>query len=106
MPCTALQVFDHDQWASHRSTSRYFRHAKGLFTSRIVRGLWSPLVYVGAISLAVCSYEQLVLLGAIHTPSIALPVTGPFSLSTFGTQLLLERLACSMTAITAVTVSS
>jgi hypothetical protein len=82
--CTALQVFDHDQWASHRSTSRYFRHARGLFTSRIVRGLWSPLMYVGAISLVVCSYEQLLLHGVIHTPSIVLPVTGPFSLSTFG----------------------
>ncbi|WIA10104.1 hypothetical protein OEZ85_010311 [Tetradesmus obliquus] len=82
-------VFDHDQWASHRSTSRYFRHARGLFTSRIVRGLASPLLYVGAISLVVCSYEQLLLQGVIHTPSIALPVAGPFSLSTFALSLLL-----------------
>ncbi|KAF6265287.1 Bestrophin, RFP-TM, chloride channel-domain-containing protein [Scenedesmus sp. NREL 46B-D3] len=81
---SALQVFDHEQWASHRSTSRYFRHARGLLTSRIVRGLWSPLVYVGAISLAVCSYEHLLLQEALHMPSVALPVAGPFSLSTFG----------------------
>lgn len=99
-----LQVFDHDQWASHRSTSRYFRHARGLFTSRIVRGLASPLLYVGAISLVVCSYEQLLLQGVIHTPSIALPVAGPFSLSTFGECAeLAALLACVVAAWSAVT---
>eukprot|EP00878_Enallax_costatus_P036382 GHUV01040848.1.p1 GENE.GHUV01040848.1~~GHUV01040848.1.p1 ORF type:complete len:202 (+),score=2.55 GHUV01040848.1:166-771(+) len=93
-------TFDHDQWAQHRSTGRYWRHLKsGLLSSRIVRGLAAPLIYVGAISFAVVSYETALkdgvlpdLSGAIswwHWPSIAMSISGPFSLSTFALSLLL-----------------
>jgi hypothetical protein len=30
------QVFDFDRWRKHRSASRYLRHARATFTSRIV----------------------------------------------------------------------
>lgn len=95
-----LQVFGHPEWAAHRSTNRYFRHTKGLLTSRIVRGLVGPLLYVGLISLAVSTYELMLNNGTLAEwgynglPKIALEITGPFSLSTFGRLELLCSKLC------------
>ena len=38
--------FDFAKWKSHRASSRYRRHIVGLFGSRIVRALGSPLLFV------------------------------------------------------------
>ena len=38
--------FDFEKWKSHRASSRYRRHIVGLFGSRIVRALGSPLLFV------------------------------------------------------------
>jgi hypothetical protein len=93
---TPLQHFDHDKWARHRCTNRYWRHLKtGLLTSRIVKGLAGPLNYVGLIAFAVSSYEWALARGMLHDiglwhwPSISVSIVGPFSLSTFALSLLL-----------------
>ncbi|KAF8069493.1 hypothetical protein HT031_001609 [Scenedesmus sp. PABB004] len=87
-------TFDHEQWAAHRSTWRYWRHARGMLGSRIVRGLWPVLAYVACVSTAVCVYETALQQGALPEwgfawPRIALDLAGPFSLSTFALSLLL-----------------
>ena len=57
MLVVCLQVFDFNRWETHRSTSRYLRHMQGLPTSRLVRGLAGPLLYVLGVATAVCAYE-------------------------------------------------
>jgi hypothetical protein len=52
-----LQVFDFERWKKHRSSSRYLRHALGIFESRIVSGLAQPLAYVMAVCGAVATYH-------------------------------------------------
>lgn len=94
MSCLALQTFDFDQWAAHRSTNRYLRHVKGAAASRIARGLAGPLAYVAVISLSVCIYETALNDGTLpdlgfQWPQLAVEIAGPFSLSTFALSLLL-----------------
>lgn len=37
-------TFDHDLWAKHRSTSRYWRHVQSMPRSRVVKALAAPMV--------------------------------------------------------------
>ncbi|KAK9862954.1 hypothetical protein WJX84_004860 [Apatococcus fuscideae] len=85
-------VFTFSRWASHRSTSRYYRHILGLFTSRIVFGLASPLLVITVISFMVASYESLREAGILpgSLPGVTFSVTGElFNLSSFALSLLL-----------------
>jgi hypothetical protein len=40
----AVQTFDHELWAKHRSTSRYWRHISSMTRSRVVKALAVPMV--------------------------------------------------------------
>lgn len=67
-----------------------------MLTSRIVRGLLSPLLYVASISVAVSIYEPMYKSGALHEwlpqvpwVDVAVSPMGPFSISTFALSLLL-----------------
>jgi hypothetical protein len=39
-----VQTFDHELWAKHRSTSRYWRHISSMTRSRVVKALAVPMV--------------------------------------------------------------
>jgi hypothetical protein len=39
-----MQTFDHELWAKHRSTGRYWRHIQSMTRSRVVKALAIPLV--------------------------------------------------------------
>jgi hypothetical protein len=59
-------VFDQQQWEEHRSAKRYARHFFGILTSRIVRGLLGPCVYVGSLCFSVCTYHTLLDMHALQ----------------------------------------
>jgi hypothetical protein len=54
-----LQVFDGPRWEQHRSIRRYYFHMQGILTSRIFRGLLTPMLYVASICFGVCLYHGL-----------------------------------------------
>lgn len=56
---TLSQVFDLDYWENHRSSYRYWRHLRGLFTSHIIRSLAWPVGGVTSIAVAVVLYHML-----------------------------------------------
>eukprot|EP01024_Parvocaulis_polyphysoides_P028684 TRINITY_DN25876_c1_g1_i2.p1 TRINITY_DN25876_c1_g1~~TRINITY_DN25876_c1_g1_i2.p1 ORF type:complete len:241 (-),score=7.40 TRINITY_DN25876_c1_g1_i2:36-758(-) len=84
-------VFNHDRWASHRSTKRYLRHLQGIFRSRIVYGLLKPVSAVSAIAVLFSTY--MTLMEANMLPDwLSYPIilrSDPFSLSSFALALLL-----------------
>eukprot|EP00775_Hariotina_reticulata_P001603 gene1603-1943_t len=43
-------VFSFDRWAAHRSTSRYIRHFRGIFSSRTFQGLLQPMAFFSSIA--------------------------------------------------------
>lgn len=62
-----------NRWAAHRSTSRYFRHLKGIISSRTARALLPPLAFFGAVAVAAGWYTlELV-------PHYGLPKVRPLS---------------------------
>ncbi|KAI8103355.1 hypothetical protein M9435_004694 [Picochlorum sp. BPE23] len=52
-------VFDFENWAEHRATTRYLRHISGIFDSRLVRGLSTPLVSVAMLATVVAIGHEL-----------------------------------------------
>ena len=61
-------VFDFQNWAEHRATSRYARHISGIFVSRIVYGLAAPLVSVASLAILVATGHELLNYGIIVVP--------------------------------------
>lgn len=61
-------VFDFENWAEHRATSRYARHIAGIFESRLVHGLASPLVSVAVLAIVVATGHELMNYGKIVVP--------------------------------------
>ena len=53
------KVFTFEDWEKHRSTGRYARHLTSMFSSRVVWGLKTPLLYVLSVASAVVAYEYL-----------------------------------------------
>ena len=84
-------MYGFDNWAAHRSTRRYLRHFLGLFVSRIVAGLRTPLLLIALESTLVCSYEAARLAGLLPAFCRSIQVKAPmlFSLSSFALSLLL-----------------
>ncbi|GAX78770.1 hypothetical protein CEUSTIGMA_g6207.t1 [Chlamydomonas eustigma] len=84
------KVFTMPRWQAHKSTSRYWRHLSGIFTSRTARALAQPLACIACTSTALCSYQQLVL--DHHLPAWFYPLatTGfPFEQTSLALSLLL-----------------
>ncbi|EFN57136.1 hypothetical protein CHLNCDRAFT_34835 [Chlorella variabilis] len=87
-------VFDFDRWKKHRSGSRYMRHARATFTSRITQGLAAPLLYVTGLSIAVASWHTAAEVRwagpmGILSPIPELKIDTTFSLTSFALSLLL-----------------
>lgn len=87
-------TFDHELWAKHRSTSRYWRHISSMTRSRVVKALAVPMTYVGTVATMVCCYEdflakQLLPDWGFDWPGLAVSTSGVYSLSTFALSLLL-----------------
>lgn len=57
-----VQVFDFDRWKKHRSASRYLRHVRATFTSRIVSCSFVPLSASVSLGGAGAQHWQTVLL--------------------------------------------
>lgn len=53
-------VFDFKKWKEHRSTDRYVRHMGSMLSSRMVRGLAPPLLYIFGVAAFVCAYNTAV----------------------------------------------
>lgn len=51
------------KWKEHRSTDRYVRHMGSMLSSRMVRGLAPPLLYIFGVAAFVCAYNTAVQLG-------------------------------------------
>ncbi|KAK9811994.1 hypothetical protein WJX73_006952 [Symbiochloris irregularis] len=84
-------VFTFDDWAAHRSASRYGRHLKDVFTSRIVRGLATPLLSVMTVASVITVYHLLKDINIVPAewPSLTLTPGEPFSQTSFALSLLL-----------------
>ncbi|KAI8476730.1 MAG: Bestrophin, RFP-TM, chloride channel-domain-containing protein [Monoraphidium minutum] len=84
-------VFNFDNWEGHRSVTRYNRHLIGMFTSRVVQGLSTPLMYMAGVSTAVVVYETLHKNGTLpdFLPSLQLASKEPFGLTSFALSLML-----------------
>ena len=61
-------VFEFHNWAEHRATSRYQRHISGMFDSRVVRGIASPLIAVAFLAIVVATGHELINYGVIVIP--------------------------------------
>ncbi|GAB4817593.1 hypothetical protein N2152v2_004639 [Parachlorella kessleri] len=83
--------FDFARWEVHRSTHRYWRHIAGLTGSRMVLGMTTPLLYVIALSVGVCSYESAFEAGALPAgfPDLEIKAKELFGLTSFALSLLL-----------------
>lgn len=71
--------------------TRYWRHFRGLFTSRILAGISLPLLLVFLEACLVCVYEQALKSGLLPAACRSIQVRAPmlFSLSSFALSLLL-----------------
>ena len=49
--------FDFQEWESHRSTGRYFRHLSTMYTSRTVQKLLAPVTFSLIETVLLASYE-------------------------------------------------
>lgn len=61
-------VFEFENWAEHRATSRYARHISGIFQSRLVYGLSGPLLAVALLSALVGTGHELLNHGILTIP--------------------------------------
>ena len=61
-------VFDFENWAEHRATSRYMRHISGIFKSRLVYGLATPLISVSILAVLVAVGHELLNYGVFVIP--------------------------------------
>ncbi|KAF8061059.1 CYP97C1 [Scenedesmus sp. PABB004] len=50
-------VFSFDRWVAHRSTSRYMRHFRGIFSSRTFGGLIRPMAAFSSVAVVAGSYN-------------------------------------------------
>lgn len=83
--------FTYEKWAKHRSTSRYARHVLTIPVSNVVRGLVVPLVTVGSIATALCTYEYAHLEGWLpdYCPSFIFDNTFAFGVASFALSMLM-----------------
>lgn len=58
-PSCCSQVADFEFWKKHRSSSRYWRHVKGMLDSRTLSWVAGPLSYVMLLTTGVCLYYTL-----------------------------------------------
>ena len=80
------------RWVAHRSTQRYLRHFKGIFTSRTFRALLKPLSLLTALSVFAASLQSGLAAHAVPLPLYELPFRIgdlPFGLTSFAVSLLL-----------------
>jgi hypothetical protein len=50
--------FTPERWAAHRSVGRYWRHLRGMPTSRVVRGLLAPCSFTAGVALLACFFLE------------------------------------------------
>ncbi|KAL4855747.1 Type-1 glutamine synthetase 1 [Chlorella vulgaris] len=84
-------VADFEFWKKHRSSSRYWRHVKGMLDSRTLSWVAGPLSYVMLLTTGVCLYYTLAEAGIVPEviPEIQKSAAAPFSLTSFALSTLL-----------------
>lgn len=70
------QLFDQDKWERHRQVNRYFRNLRpwSIFTSTVVRRVFSPCLLLASIAALVCAYNLVAVPYALQTGAAALPL--------------------------------
>ncbi|GJP44516.1 hypothetical protein CLOM_g3904 [Closterium sp. NIES-68] len=77
-------VFNHDDWKKHKSSGRYFRHMKSIFTSKVIGALGPAVSVMTGIAAGVVGWNELVTMGALpewapvlHMSNLPYTLTAP-----------------------------